>query len=257
MCLAVVALDAHPDYPLVVAANRDEYHARDAAPAAWGDAPPFAGILAGRDLRAGGTWLGVRRDGRWALVTNVREGGRNDPALESRGELVPRVLNAPTTPDGALAALAADGPHYNGFNLLAGDARHAAWMSNRSGAHKRMVAGVHGLSNALIDTPWPKLVRTLDRLRAWGERGDADVSPLFAALGDRALAPDDALPDTGVSREWERVLSSPFIVGERYGTRCSTVFTIDRRGHARFQERTFAPDGAPLGEVVEAFALDA
>ncbi len=140
MCLAVVALDAHPAFALVIAANRDEFHARAAAPAAWGDAPPFARILAGRDLEAGGTWLGVRRDGRWALVTNVREGGRHDPAARSRGELVPDVLNAPGRTADALHACAAAGARYNGFNLLAGDATRAHWISNRGGGPARLAA---------------------------------------------------------------------------------------------------------------------
>jgi uncharacterized protein with NRDE domain len=255
MCLAVVGLDAHPRYALVVAANRDEFHARDAAPAAWGDAPPFAGILAGRDLAAGGTWLGVRRDGRWALVTNVRQGGSRDTAKASRGELVPRILGADAAPGTALASVAMTGERYNGFNLLAGTARGAAWMSNRSAQCQALAAGVHGLSNAFLDTPWPKLVRTLARLRAWNDAGSDDVAPLFAALADRAQAPDDELPATGVPREWERVLSAAFIVGEAYGTRCSTVLTIDRAGQARFCERTFAPDGVLTGEVVETFAV--
>ena len=255
MCLAVVGLAAHPRYALVVAANRDEYHARAAAPAAWGDAAPFAGILAGRDLAAGGTWLGVRRDGRWALVTNVREGGVRDTALASRGDLVPRVLGA-GAPAAALAGVAATGARYNGFNLLAGDTHAAGWISNRSPGQRTLRQGVHGLSNAFLDTPWPKVVRTLARLQSWNEDGGDDVAPLFAALADRTQAPEDELPRTGVSAEWERALSSPFIVSEGYGTRCSTVLTIDRAGHARFCERSFAPDGSPIGEVVEEFAVE-
>jgi uncharacterized protein with NRDE domain len=256
MCLVVIALDAHPEYALVIAANRDEFHARDAAPAAWGSAPPFRGILAGRDLAASGTWLGVRRDGRWALVTNVREGGHVDPALRSRGELVPGVLNADAPPAEALADLAARGADYNGFNLLAGDADHAEWMSNRSATRRRLTRGVHGLSNALLDTPWPKLVRTRDRLRAWIDTGSSGVAPLLAALADRTLARDGELPATGVPTEWERALSPPFIQGERYGTRCSTVLTIDRAGRARFLERTFATDGSAVAETIETFCLE-
>ena len=255
MCLAVVAFDAHPAYALVIAANRDEYHDRPAAPAAWGDAPPFADILAGRDLKAGGTWLGVRRDGRWALVTNVRQGGRNDPVARSRGDLVPRVLNAGGTPADAVAAVASAADGYNGFNLLAGDVAGAHWTSNRGDGVRRLAAGVHGLSNALLDTPWPKLVRTMRAVHAWLARSDGDTAALFAALADRARAADDELPDTGVTREWERLLSSPFIVSERYGTRCSTVLTVDRTGRAVFRERTFDASGTPTGETVEAFAV--
>ena len=254
MCLAVIALSAHPHYSLVVAANRDEFHARPAAPAAWGRAPPFVDILAGRDLEAGGTWLGVRRDGRWSLVTNVREPGRHDPAARSRGELVPRVLGADAT-DAALAGIADAADRYNGFNLLAGDAGGVRWTSNRDPGVRSLSAGTHGLSNALLDTPWPKVVRTLDRVRAWAADGERDTSPLFAALADRAPAPDALLPATGVPLDWERMLSAPFIVSERYGTRCSTLLTIDRDGRARFQERSFSADGAQTVEMIEEFDL--
>lgn len=256
MCLAVVALHAHPRLALVLAANRDELHARHAAAAAWGDAPPFTGILAGRDLAAGGTWLGVRRDGRWAFVTNVREGGVRDVTRASRGELVPRVLNAAAGARITLPALAPDGARYNGYNLLAGDVHVASWMSNRTAAHRDLDPGVHGLSNAFLDTPWPKVVRTRERVQAWCAAGTDDLEPLFAALADRTQAADDALPDTGVTREWERTLSAPFIVGERYGTRCSTVLAIGHDGHARFVERSFAPDGTTSGEVDTTFALE-
>jgi uncharacterized protein with NRDE domain len=255
MCLAVIALAAHPRYALVVAANRDEFHARTAARAAWGTAPPFIDIVAGRDLVAGGTWLGARRDGRWALVTNVRDGTGNDAGARSRGELVPRVLNAPAKPRAAADDIRVAAHRYNGFNLLAGDFAGAIWMSNRGAGPIDLAAGIHGLSNALLDTPWPKLALTRQRIAAWAAAGDADTAPLFAALADRAQAPDALLPSTGVTFDRERLLSSPFIVSDSYGTRCSTVFTIDRDGHARFHERTFDAAGMPEDEVIEAFDL--
>jgi uncharacterized protein with NRDE domain len=254
MCLAVVALGAHPRYALVIAANRDEFHARAAAPAAWGQAPPFVDVFAGRDLAAGGTWFGVHRTGRWALVTNVRAGGGNDATARSRGELVPRVLQADRL-DAALASLGATAQRYNGFNLLAGDASGAMWMSNRADGIRRLPPGLHGLSNALLDTQWPKLVQTRDRMAGWAATGSSDVAPLFAALADATPAPDHALPDTGVPRERERMLSASFIVGAQYGTRCSTVLTIDHAGHARVHERSFDPAGAATDEIVEDFAL--
>ena len=250
----MVALGAHPRYPLVVAANRDEFHARAAAPAAWGQAPPFVDIVAGRDLAAGGTWFGVHRTGRWALVTNVREGGNSDPAARSRGELVPLALHASRLDD-AFAAIGAAVQRYNGFNLLAGDASGALWMSNRADGMRRLPTGLHGLSNALLDTPWPKLVRTRDRMAAWAATGGRDVAPLFATLADVTPAPDHLLPATGVPLERERMLSSSFIVSANYGTRCSTVFTIDRDGNARFHERSFDSAGATTGEAIESFAL--
>lgn len=128
-------------------------------------------------------------------------------------------------------------------------------MSNRTALTRRVTDGIHGLSNALLDVPWPKIVRTEERMREWSAGSDAGIEPLFAALSDRAKAPDDELPSTGVTLERERMLSSPFIVSETYGTRCSTVFTVDRDGHARFVERTFAPDGTATGEAVEEFDL--
>jgi len=255
MCLAIVALDAHPAFALVIAANRDEFHARAAAPAAWGDAPPFHRILAGRDLQAGGTWLGITRDGRWALVTNVREGGRQDPAARSRGELVPEVLNADAAGADPLHAVAIAGPRYNGFNLLAGDAANAHWISNRGSGAARLARGLHGLSNALLDTPWPKLERTSAQVRAWIARAETGTDALFSALADRTRAADAALPATGVPLDWERLLSSPFIVSDRYGTRCSTIVTIDRAGLARFHERSFDARGEPVSEVAETFRV--
>lgn len=255
MCLAVIALDAHPRFALVIAANRDEFHARPAAAAAWGDAPPFEGVLAGRDLEAGGTWLGVRRDGRWALLTNVREGGRREPGARSRGELVPQVL-ARDAHAGTLREVANHGSGYNGFNLLAGIGAEAAWTSNRAPEVVPLRSGLHGLSNALLDTRWPKLARTQALVAHWCGRGDHDLAPLFAALSDRTRAADADLPATGVSLERERLLSAPFIVSDDYGTRCSTVFTIDRRGRAHFRERSFDARGAPTGEAAYDFALD-
>lgn len=254
MCLAVLALDAHPHYALVLAANRDEYHARAAAPAAWGTAAPFRGIYAGRDLAAGGTWLGVRRDGRFAFVTNVRDGRGQDPALRSRGELVPRVLNHVGPLADALGRV--EPGRYNGFNLMAGDSSRILWMSNRGHAPQALPRGVHAVSNAALDVPWPKLVRTRRRLEAWLADGTRDTAPLLAALADRTPAPDGELPSTGIPRERERLVSSPFIVSDTYGTRCSTVLTLDREGRARFLERTFAPDGSAVAETVETFAIE-
>jgi uncharacterized protein with NRDE domain len=240
MCLAVIAVDAHPRIALLVAANRDEYHARPAAPAAWdGD------VLAGRDLMAGGTWLAVRRDGRFAFVTNVRDGRAQDPAARTRGEL----------PLLALSGAAIDGMRYNGFNLVAGDAHGFTWTSNRGDGSRRVTSGVHGLSNASLDVPWPKVVRTQRRIVAWLRGDGRDLAAVFDALGDRAQAAEAELPSTGVAIAWERLLSAPFIVSERYGTRCSTVLVVDRDGNARFVERSFGPDGTLANEAAFEFEI--
>jgi uncharacterized protein with NRDE domain len=256
MCLAVVALDAHPRYALVVAANRDEYHARPAAPVDWWKNVPDEGLLAGRDLEAGGTWLGVTRRGRWAFVTNVREPGRHDASAPSRGALVPRFLRNNGPVEAALVDVLADAARYNGFNLLGGDLALAAWGSNRVAGVHPLSAGVHGVSNARLDTPWPKLERTKAGMSAWAANGNDDISSLFDLLADRARPPDAMLPSTGVSLDYERLLSSPFIVSPRYGTRCSTVLTIARTGAAHLIERAFDADGAPAGHVEHRFAIN-
>ena len=256
MCLAVIALGVHPKYPLVVAANRDEFHARAASPAAWGDAPPWHSILAGRDLEAGGTWFGVRRDGRFALVTNERSGHDRRPGARSRGELVPRLLAADGTPAHMVTMLDAERDAYAGVNVLAGSVAGAVWWSNRGTTARTLAAGVHGLSNAGLDTPWPKVVFATAALRAWAMRGEVDCALMFEMLRNRDPVPDVALPVTGVAREWERLLATPFIVDARYGTRCATVLTIDRNGEARLQERTFAPDGTASGDAIHQFTTN-
>jgi uncharacterized protein with NRDE domain len=253
MCLAVLALDAHPRYAVVLAANRDEFHARASDPAQWWTSDDGAPLLAGRDRVAGGTWLGVDERGRYAFVTNVREPGRHDPAAPSRGALVPRVLHDPARVEEAVSAAIRDSARHNGFNLLAGEGVRAAWGSNRVDAIRALGAGVYGVSNAALDTPWPKLMRTRAALGAWAARGDAAIEPLFALLADRTPAAPAEMPHTGVTAEWERNLSSPFIVAPHYGTRCSTVVLIDRGGNVRLVERSFDAQGAPSGEMDHRF----
>ena len=224
MCLAVIALHAHPRYALVLAANRDEFHARAAAPAAWGDDDAFRDILAGRDLAAGGTWLGVHRNGRFAFVTNVRAGH----GTRSRGPLARRAGAA-----GAQFAQTRFAMHSPPSRTKATPTT-ASTCSPRmrparcgcrtaSRAFARWRPGIHGLSNAALDTPWPKVERTKAALAQWVARGSEDLDVLFAALADRTGAPDADLPATGVTLERERALAAPFIVGDDYGTRCSTV----------------------------------
>jgi uncharacterized protein with NRDE domain len=255
MCLAVVAIRAHPRYPLVIAANRDEFHARPTQPAHWWD----EGWLAGRDLAAGGTWLGVTRAGRWALLTNVREPARHDPAAPSRGALVTTVLAAPQDAGSAVATTIASATRHNGFNLLAGDGEVAHWGSNRATRPARLASGIHGLSNHLLDTPWPKVSATKSAMAAWcasADAGDRAIESLFATLGDRSTAPDAMLPPTGLLLPRERLVSAPFIVSEDYGTRSSTVMTLDADGNARFVERSFDPAGNAAGEVEIRFRIN-
>jgi uncharacterized protein with NRDE domain len=253
MCLALIALDVHPGYVVVLAANRDERHARPATPAAWWR----EGWVAGRDLTAGGTWLAVTRAGRYALVTNVREPGFKDTRAPSRGALVTRVVAETRSPAETVSSVIASGAAYNGFNLVAGDLLSSCWGSNRAPGVLMLTAGIHGLSNAALDTPWPKVERSKAAFAAWCASSPSTVDELFNVLSDRAIAADALLPATGVSVEWERRLSSPFIVGEDlgYGTRCSTIVLLGRDGNARFVERTFDSAGRPVGEVDLHFVL--
>lgn len=255
MCLALIARDAHPAYAVVIAANRDEHHARPAAPAAWWS----EGWIAGRDLLAGGTWLAVTPAGRFGFVTNVREPGLRDINAPSRGALVTRVVADAQAPAASVAAIVASTAHYNGFNLIAGDLLSACWGSNRSAGVRELGPGIHGISNAAMDAPWPKVLRSKAAVGAWCASSTSNIETLFTLLADRTVAPDAQLPQTGVSLEWERRLSSAFIVGADvgYGTRCSTVVLLGREGDARFVERTFDAAGNPVGEVDLRFALTA
>jgi uncharacterized protein with NRDE domain len=253
MCLALVAFAAHPRYPVVVAANRDEFHARPAAPSAWW-AEDF---LAGRDLKSGGTWLGVNRQGRFALLTNVREPSRHDPHALSRGILVPNLLATREPLSIALPAQLRASAALNGFNLVAGDSNELVWGSNRAATPRVLQPGVYGVSNHLLDTPWPKLERTKAAFRRWCREDDRrdDLAPVLALLHDTERAPDDALPATGVTLERERMLSAPFIVGADYGTRCSTVLTITSDGDAHWIERSFDSSGTATGDVEHRFKV--
>src|SRR6185436_9904798 len=251
MCLALVALGAHATYRCVIAANRDEFHARAAEAAHWWD----EGVLAGRDAVAGGSWFGVTRSGRWALITNFREGIPRDPYAPSRGQLVMRVLCDVASPLRSSAALLPDGGRYHGFNLLVGDDSDVAFASNRASGALSLGAGVHGLSNHLLDTPWPKLLRSKARLAAWLADDDLAIETGFALLADCRPAGDAHLPATGVSPQWESLLSSPFIVSPEYGTRSSTVLLIARDDSARFIERSFDAAGRTPGEVAFDFRV--
>ena len=251
MCLLVIAWQAHPRYRLIVAANRDEYHERPAAPLGRWSEPP--GRLAGRDLRAAGTWLGLDRTRRFGVVTNFRELQRPSPAAPSRGSLIPRYLSGAADAAGFFRELEGTAQGYSGFNLLLAD-RQALWYgSNRAAPWARSLPpGVYGLSNELLDTPWPKLVRVKDRFRQWLAAPAAQAADLFALLADRTQAlPMDAPPPApgGLPREWERILSAPFVMHPTYGTRCSTVLMLEAGGAGYLAERRFDSAGAAQGET--------
>jgi uncharacterized protein with NRDE domain len=254
MCLILLGLDAHPEYSLIVGANRDEFYDRPTARAAfWKDAPR---VLAGRDLKAGGTWLGIDRGGRFAAVTNYRQGQREIEAPRSRGHLVSDYLTGPTDGRAHIARVEREAALYNGFNLIAGDAAALFYFSNREGQTRELGPGVYGLSNHLLDSPWPKVTAGKSGLSELLAGGGEPVPSLFRLLSDRRQATDALLPQTGVSPEWERLLSSAFIASEGYGTRSSTVVLVGRDGGVRFEERSFGAGSAPGEEIRYEFVID-
>jgi len=231
VCLIVLAYKSHPRYPLVLAANRDEFRDRPTAVAHfWEDAPH---VLAGRDLRAGGTWMGITRTGRFAAVTNHRDLRRTWTGNRgSRGILVRQALEMDFDP--------ADIGDHEGFNLLYGSLDSIRYHTNITTTDTPLEPGIHGLSNALLNTPWPKVQRAKEAMERAVAGGHADLSDhLFELLADMRTAPDDTLPDTGLPLEKERAISSIFIPGESYGTRCSTILLVRNDGTVLFEEHTW------------------
>lgn len=229
--------------------NRDEAYERPSAAAGfWNDVP---NIYGGRDLEHGGTWLALTRSGRFAAVTNYRDGqGSKTAAPRSRGDLTADFLSGTAEPLPYLESIAPQGAGYGGYTLIVGDLRGLCSFSNRAPTIQELAPGVHGLSNHLLDTPWPKVSRGKERLTALLAEEETElVNGLFRILADRGAAPDAELPNSGVGLQRERELSPAFIAGERYGTRASTVMLVSGGGQALFVERRFGAGGAPLGET--------
>ncbi|CAK17862.1 NRDE family protein [Pseudomonas entomophila] len=244
MCLIVFAWRPGTARPLIVAANRDEFHARPTqALGAWEDAP---GVYAGRDLEAGGTWLGVGPRGRFAALTNIRD-PRQPLGPRSRGELVAAYLRGELGVEAYLDQVASRSGQYSGFNLLVGDGQQLGYLHAHEAGPRLLSPGVYGLSNAGLDTPWPKLVKARSGLE--GLLDSDDPQRLLALLADAQPAPDSELPETGVGLATEKLLSSVFIASQNYGTRASTVLIVDDQGRRRMIERSFGPFGGHLGEV--------
>jgi uncharacterized protein with NRDE domain len=252
MCLILIAWRSTPEFPLVIAANRDEFHARAAEPAHWWPTTPE--ILAGRDLQAGGTWLGMTRSGRFAALTNYRDPEQRRPNTPSRGMLVTSILQSTDNTQQILQRLQQEGASYNGFNVLFSDGERLGIYESMSAAGRELGPGIYGLSNHLLDTPWPKVQAAKSRLSA-ALSDLPDTHSALALLRDAELAPDHSLPQTGMSMEWERLLSSAFIRSPTYGTRCSTVVHLDRAGHACFEEWTWDTAGRETGRVQHQFDL--
>lgn len=252
MCLIIFAHRMNPGYPLLVAANRDEFHARPAAASRfWTDHP---GLLAGRDLEQGGTWMGVTRSGRFAAVTNYRDPARTAPAPRSRGELTTGFLTGAASPQAYLEGIAPNAGEYAGFNLLLGD-RQALWyFSNNCPGPRQLPPGIYGLSNARLDTAWPK-VELGKRVLAASPDSSFDHDQLASSVSDRQPAPLQDLGQHGLEGDMDQLLSAQFIVNDLYGTRATTTLRLGSDHRAHWRELSFAPDGSETGRVELEFGL--
>lgn len=244
MCLIVLALGQHPEYPFILAANRDEFHARPTRKAHWW--PDRPDILGGRDLQAGGTWLALHRNGRFATVTNFRDAKSPSPKHRSRGFLVTDFFDSQRAPQDYLDSI--DEDDYAGFNLIVGTAGDVAYLSNREEGKRVLGAGIYGLSNALLDGPWHKVEASKKKLSALLDSGGANETSLMRLMDDRNKGPVSEVETGRLDFETSHAITSPFIVMADYGTRCTTVALADNDGNWSFTERRFDPAGHQTGE---------
>jgi len=272
MCILFIAIKQHPLYPLIIAANRDEFHKRPTQAAHFweGDEKPLAGkesiagekpsdekkLLAGKDLTAGGTWMGINNAGSIAALTNIRAPGKERPNAVTRGELVANFLKQNVDHSEYLKKLEDSHLQYNGYNLLFGDLKKLQVYNSFENTVDELTDGVYGLSNANLNSPWPKLDMGRSALAKYCKSTEAlDHEHLFELLGNNLPANDDELPNTGIPVEWEKKLSSIFITSEEYGTRSSTVLLIDEQQQAYWEERSFSSTGEITNTVVHKFAI--
>ncbi len=244
MCLVVFGWQSHPDYHLILAANRDEYHLRPTEDAHWWQENPD--MLAGRDSQASGTWLGMSKQGRAGVITNYREHEIRDPAKLSRGGLIPEFIKGRNKPHDFAQTM--HGEDYAGFNLLVFDDKEMTYASNRGDHLAALQPGIYGLGNASLDTPWPKLVRSKRAFEMLLTKGDINSAAFMKLLNNRQQAKADEIEEDNLSRELAQALSAPFIVTPQYGTRCSSVILWSRDGNVEFTERRFDPSGTTSGE---------
>lgn len=253
MCIILFSYNHHPKYRFIVAANRDEVYNRPTEPASfWKDQP---GILAGRDLEQLGTWMGITRTGRLAALTNIRKIPSHRKDMRSRGELVSGFLSSEISPSAYLSHVKERRDQYLGFNLLVADKEALFYYNSDADQVEEVSPGIHGLSNAELDTPWPKVERGKQFLEACTDTLDLDQERLFELLSDDVMAQDHHLPDTGAGIEWERILSPVFISSPNYGTRSSTVLTVTYENQVEFIERTYCPIQRNWSEVKFDFSL--
>jgi len=246
MCLLVFAVNAHPRFRLILAGNRDEFHARDTAAAGWWSGNPS--LLGGRDQQGGGTWLGVGTTGRFAAITNIRDRIPAPVNAPTRGQLVSEFVRAKVSAIDYLDHLRPRAQAFAGFNLVVGDEKAVNFFSSRSQRRVTLERGIHGLSNDGLDTPWPKVIRAKEGISRLLMQNEPDEEGIFEIFSDRSIAPDDELPDTGVGLELERMLSACFIVNPHYGTRSTTLVFISNDGYVRFSERQFDATGKMNGQ---------
>jgi uncharacterized protein with NRDE domain len=238
MCLIFFGYKVHPNYRLILAGNRDEFYARPAQSAAfWADDP---NVLTGKDLQGGGTWFGITRTGRLATITNYRDPESIKMNAPSRGLIISRYLSSTEDPQSYLKELIKDAGQHNGFNLLLGDKNELFWFSNKGDGIRKLTSGIYGVSNHLLDTPWPKVVSGKSEFaRLISEQEIPEPENFFKIMGNHTAAADKDLPDTGVGIEMERMLSPIFITSPYYGTRSTTLLFIDNNDNITFMERTF------------------
>lgn len=254
MCLVALSIDHHPDYSLIVATNRDEFYARKARPASFWMEDGKTDILAGKDLEAGGTWMGATPSARWALVTNYRDPSIQKENPPSRGELVPAYLSSDTDPKEFLMTLKRSSDRYNGFNLLAGIKDKVYYLSNIEQNIQQLPKGVHTLSNATLNVEWPKTSKIKTAFESVLRSKTIDTEQLFEILTDSTQADEEILPKTGIPLDWEKAISPIFISTPKYGTRCSTILLIHRNGTINFMERTY-DHGDPNSYIDSSFNL--
>lgn len=256
MCILFIAVKQHPDYPLIILANRDEFHQR--ATTACDYWPEQPAVLGGRDQVANGSWMAVNtQNGRLAALTNIRDPHHINPDAPSRGALVSDFVCGNQSATDYQQHLNTHRQQYNGYNLLFGDVHHLQVLNSYSGQVTSLTPGVYGLSNAALNSPWPKLNKGVQALKGYCQQpGKLDNHHLFSLLKDQQQAPDNTLPVTGVSLEWERRLSSIFIQSAEYGTRSSTLLLMNSQQHIDYIERSFAADGKTVESRTFAFTLN-
>jgi uncharacterized protein with NRDE domain len=241
MCLILFAYKMDCEHPLILGANRDEFYERPTAPLDWWTDHPY--VLAGKDLRGGGTWMGITKTGRWAGITNFRDPPGLKPHAPSRGALVTDFLFGRESPKSYLEQIHQNAEAYNGFNLIVGDGSGLFYYSNYQHEIQHLSPGIYGLSNRFIDSPWPKVETGKAQLKKLTQKRSVDDEAIFTLLQDRQHPPPHLLPDTGVGMEWERILSPLFIHSDIYGTRSSSVIRMEKKGRIHFAERTFEKSG--------------